>query len=131
MAWILQIHCKFLENDPQKLGKLDNIYQNPSYYAGYYLRNIEGNLWLLGSVTAEQNHASIVAYMGEGGNWSIMLHMSMLMSRHQDHVKKRKQKKIFYMLGHININLNFRGRQELMIAMLKVLYHHMHIKSYF
>ena len=45
---------------------------------------------LLGSVPAEQNHSSIIAYIGDGGNWSIMLHMSKLMSRHQDQVKKKK-----------------------------------------
>ena len=82
-----------MKNDPHKLRKLDSIYQNPSYYAGYYLRNIDGNLMVLGSVTAEQNHASIIAYIGEGGNWSIMLHMSKLMSRHQDHVKKKNRRR--------------------------------------
>jgi len=82
--------ANFFKNDPHKLRKLDSIYQNPSYYAGYYLKKIVGNLMLLGSVPAEQNHSSIIAYIGDGGNWSIMLHMSKLMSRHQDHVKKKK-----------------------------------------
>ena len=67
--------AKYLQLDPIKLEKLDNIYNNPGYYAGYFLRNIEGNRVFRGSVPAEQNHSSVIAYLGEGGNSSIMEHM--------------------------------------------------------
>ena len=100
--YVTEEEHKVLDNPITRISFRD-IYQNPSYYAGYYLRNIDGNIWLLGSVSAEQNHSSIISYIGDGGNWSIMLHMSKLMSRHQDYVKKRKQKKICYMLDLINI----------------------------
>ena len=33
------------------------IHQNLSYYAGYYLEGIEGNIDVLGSITGEQNHS--------------------------------------------------------------------------
>jgi hypothetical protein len=46
---------------PLMVEKLEQIYNNPSYYAGYYLKNIVGNLTLLGSVPAEINHSSICA----------------------------------------------------------------------
>ena len=70
---------------------MDIIYNNPGYYAGYVLRNIEGNRVFRGSVPAEQNHSSVIAYLGEGGNWSIMEHMQKLRTRQQDHVKKKRK----------------------------------------
>ena len=56
---------------PLMVEKLEQIYKNPSYYVGYYLKNIVGNLTLLGSVSAEINHSSIRAYFGKGANWTL------------------------------------------------------------
>ena len=82
----------YLSFNPQKLAKLDIIYANPSYYCGYVIRGLLGNLRSQGSVSSEQNHASIIAYAGNGNaGWSIMTHISQLMKRAQDHAKKRKQ----------------------------------------
>ena len=47
---------KEIENDPRKTGKLLNIVNSVTYYAGFYLRSLEGNLDLLGSTPAEINH---------------------------------------------------------------------------
>ena len=44
----------FLASDPRKLRKLDDIYGNPSYYCGYIIRVIRGNLNAKGSVPSEQ-----------------------------------------------------------------------------
>lgn len=60
-----------LSSDLSKLQKLDEIYNNPSYYAGWKLREIKGNLGIQGSVAAEQNHASVVAFLGKGASWCI------------------------------------------------------------
>ena len=79
-----------LKDDPAKRAKLDNIYSNPKYYAGYHVRSIDGNLKAKGSVPAEQNHSSVVAWLGKGATWSIMEHKSFLMQRQQDHAKMRK-----------------------------------------
>jgi len=81
---------RVIETDPDKMIFLDTIYSKPSYYAGYFLRSVEGNLKLNGSVPAEQNHASTVAYLGEGGKLSICQHFSELMLRQQNHTKVKK-----------------------------------------
>ena len=47
-----------LVGDAEKHSRLEEIYKNPQYYAAWYLRKIEGNLLLAGSVPAEQNHSS-------------------------------------------------------------------------
>ena len=46
---------KFVESDPQKRDKLCEIYDNPKYYAGYYLKSIIVNIGMLGSIPAEKN----------------------------------------------------------------------------
>ena len=45
--------------------KLTNIHGDPSHYAGFYLScNKSGSLRRHGNSHSEQNHSSIVAYMG-------------------------------------------------------------------
>ena len=71
-----------LQSDPAKLAKLDKIKSNPSYYAGYYLKKIRGHIEANGSVPAEQNHSSIVAYLDKGhSDWTIMAHAAALLKR--------------------------------------------------
>lgn len=83
----------YVKNDPEKLAKLDVIKDNPSYYAGYYIRQITGNLEIKGDVSSEQNHASVVAHLGEsGGGWSIMAHICELIKRQAEHQKQMKKK---------------------------------------
>jgi hypothetical protein len=63
---------KHLLADAGKLCVLQQIYDEPSHYAGWFLKNIEENLLLLnGSVPAEQNHSSVAAHLGRGGSWSV------------------------------------------------------------
>jgi hypothetical protein len=70
---------------------LDNIYAKPLYYAGYYLHStvLVGSLGKNGDSTAEHNHSSVVAYLGDGGNFSIAEQVKALLERHQDHVRKK------------------------------------------
>ena len=56
--------AKLLQSDPIKLEKLDKIYGNPKYYAGYYLRSKVKKLNLNGSAASEQNHSSTQAHIG-------------------------------------------------------------------
>ena len=44
---------KVLEGDPNSDSIVMAFHQNPSYYAGYYLKGIEGDMDVIGSVTAE------------------------------------------------------------------------------
>ena len=78
----------FVIIDLQKRETLYAIYDNPSYYAGYYLKSIEGNLGILGSVSAEQNHSSNVAHLRKGAFWSITEQISNLMNKHQYNWRK-------------------------------------------
>ena len=68
---------------------LDEIYDNPGYYAGYHLKQIVGNLQVNGSVSAEQNHSSIKAHLGKGNHWSICENVKELLVRQQLHAKQK------------------------------------------
>ena len=72
-----------LRDYPSKLQKLNEIYDRPSYYAGYYVRNIPTNLLLLGSSPAESNHSSITKHLGDCGVWTISHQITKLMERQQ------------------------------------------------
>ena len=48
-----------LRDHPTKIEKLTEMYKRPSYYAGYYIRQLDTNLLLLESTSAESNHSSI------------------------------------------------------------------------
>jgi hypothetical protein len=78
--------------DPTKRSYLESIYENYQYYAGYFLSGIQGNLGLLGSVPAEQNHASIVAHLGDGASWDIATQIQQLMNRQKELTKQRTEK---------------------------------------
>ena len=92
---------KGIENDPRKIGKLLNIVNSVTYYAGFYLRSLEGNLDLLGSTPAEINHASNVAHLGKGASWSISEHCANLFKRQQYlSTKENQQENEYYVSMH-------------------------------
>ena len=72
-----------LRDHPTKVDELIEIHQRPSYYTGYYIRQIETNLLLLGNTSAESNHSSITKHLGECGIWTISHQISKLMERQQ------------------------------------------------
>ena len=74
-----------LSSFPAMVEKLDEIYRNPKYYAGYYLRKMSCNMCLHGSVRAEISHLSICAHLGEGANWEITYRIMKLMQRCTQH----------------------------------------------
>ena len=51
---------------------------NPTYYSRYHISTIFENLGYKGSVPSEQNHASNIAHIGQGGNFSIAEHIKKL-----------------------------------------------------
>ena len=85
-----QSENSYLSDDPLKINKLESIYHNPSYYCGYVIRALVGNLKCRGSVPSEQNHSSVIAFLGKGNaGMSIMTHSSKLLKRAQEHAKVR------------------------------------------
>jgi hypothetical protein len=80
-----------LLSDAEKFSSLEEIYNNPSHYAGWFLKKIEGNLFLNGSVPAEQNHSSVAAHLGSGASWSVVEQVSKLLSRQTHLSSKRRQ----------------------------------------
>ena len=72
-----------LEADPNNVSILMDIHHNPSYYVGFYLKGIEGNMDVLGSVTADQNYSINVAIIGQGSSMSIVEQISVLFIKNQ------------------------------------------------
>jgi hypothetical protein len=76
-----------------KTAYLLKVYENPRYYAGWWLKTHEGHLNLQGSVPAEQNHSSIKAHLGNGAmSWSVADHARRLMKRQSRLTTKRRIK---------------------------------------
>ena len=67
------------------VAKLDDIYDNPSYHAEWYLQNITGNMKYLGSAPSEINNSSTTTYLGAGVYWTITYHIMKLMQRQEQH----------------------------------------------
>ena len=87
------------------MDKLIEIGHNETYYAGYYLRDITGNMNLMGSTPAEQNHASITFHLGKGASWSLAEQIVQLFKRQQFDVKKKTQlESEHYVSSHIYIS---------------------------
>jgi hypothetical protein len=81
-----------LQYDSEKFSFLEQIYNNPSHFADWFLKKIQDNLLLHGSVPAEQNHSSIAAHLGAGASWSIAEQVSKLLSQ-QTHLASKQQHK--------------------------------------
>lgn len=83
--------CKLLlSEDAQKMSSLQEIYSNPKYFAGWYLRQMEENLNVNGSVPAEQNHSSISSHLGKGASWCIAEHIKNLIVRQRNLTTQRR-----------------------------------------
>ena len=67
--------------------ELDKIQKNPSYYAGYILKQTDGLMGAKTSAAVEQNHAGNVAYIGKGGNFEIVDQMNQHNERQQNKQK--------------------------------------------
>jgi hypothetical protein len=96
--------------EPSKRSLLESIYENYQYYAGYFLSNVLGNLGLLGSVPAEQNHASIVAHLGEGASWEIAQQITQLMNRQKELTKQRTEKENSLYCSTLHYKSSKRGQ---------------------
>ena len=89
-----------VKNNAKALEKLMKIHQNPKYYGGYVVQNIVGNLGVNGDSQSERNHASVIAYNGQGGTWDIVEQISLLLKREQDQDRRRGQREDSY---HVNV----------------------------
>ena len=75
-----------LKDMPLKLEQFTEIYNRPQYYAGYYCRDIPGNLKIKGSASAESNYFFIVSHFDESGARSIVYHSNTLMERQNNFI---------------------------------------------
>ena len=82
---------EILKDYPSKLDLLTSIYNNSSYYSGYVIKEVEGNLGLHGSCMAEANHSSVVSHLGPGGLISISNHLTKLLERQQHFYNKERE----------------------------------------
>ena len=62
---------KFVDGHPDLVDYIRNIHRNPNKYSGHILRRLPGNLKRVGSTSAEQNHSSIIAHLGNSASWSL------------------------------------------------------------
>jgi hypothetical protein len=66
----------FLLHDAKKFSALERIHKNLSHFVGWFLKTIKGNLFLHGSVPAEQNHSSVAVHLGYSASWSVVVQVS-------------------------------------------------------
>jgi hypothetical protein len=81
---------RLLVGFPLHLESLENIHNNPLCCYKWHLNDLDGNFNFNGSVPAEQNHSSIAAHMGCGGNFAIAEHVKALVDRQIHLAKQRK-----------------------------------------
>lgn len=101
-----------LAKDAEKMMLLQQIYSNPKYYAGWYLRLMEENLFLNGSVPAEQNHSSITAHLGKGASWGIAEHIKHLIVRQRDLTTQRRSREASRCLSTNKYKSDFREQKQ-------------------
>jgi hypothetical protein len=74
--------CAKLCSWPDKISYLQKFYEQPQRIARYTLQEMEGCIGEVSSVTAEQNHSSVIAAVGkESTNLSLTEHITRLMER--------------------------------------------------
>jgi hypothetical protein len=71
---------------------LEQIYNRPSHFAGWFLKKIEGNFLLHGSVPAEQNHSSVAAHLGAGAICCVAEQVEKLLLRQLHLTAKQRHK---------------------------------------
>jgi hypothetical protein len=101
-----------VEYEPTKRSLLESIYHDHEYYGGFFLAFVEGNLGLLGSVPAEQNHASIVAHLGDGASWDIANQIQHLMNRQKELTKQRTEKENAHFCSTIHYKSSKKGQEQ-------------------
>ena len=92
---------QFFLPHPHKLSTLVHIHSNTSYYTKWCLLTMEGNFVFGGSVSAEQNYASVAAHLVKGVNFCISKHIKLLADQ-QMHIAKVCQTDEYKLLSMIN-----------------------------
>ena len=82
-----------VKNSPQLVSKLQEINNNPSYYSNYFLVELGFTKTKKGDTHSEQNHSSVVAYLGKGGCMSLCEYISELLKRIQDRARSKNFEK--------------------------------------
>ena len=74
---------EIIADEPVLVDKLKDIFRHPSYYTGYYLKNIPCTPRIKGSVPTKYNHSSIIKHFGPSASWTITENSVRLMERQQ------------------------------------------------
>jgi hypothetical protein len=90
---------------------LESIYNDHEYYQGFFLLHTLGNLGLLGSVPAKQNHASIVAHLGKGASWEIA-QIQHLMNLQKELTNQRTEKENTHFCSTLYCKSTKCGQQQ-------------------
>ena len=84
---------RLISDFPDMVDKLTKIYKDPNHYSGYYLAKKKGgSLGKNGDAHVEQNHSSVVAYLGQGGSLAIREQIHKLIMRHKNRVQQKTTK---------------------------------------
>ena len=75
-----------ISHNPTLYTKLEKVYNNPRYYAKWYLLIIEGNLERNGRVPSEINHASIYRHLGKNDSFSLSDNIEKIFTRYEHEI---------------------------------------------
>ena len=67
---------------------------------------------MLGSVPAKQNHASIVAHLGDGASWEVAQQIQHLMNRQKELTKQRSEKENIHFCSTLHYKSSKRGQER-------------------
>ena len=98
-----------LYNHPDKVETLDQMHYDPEYYSGYYLHTICCNMYLRRSSGAEQNHASLQAFLSADISSSITFEIRALLEHRQQHYKQSCENEISVHMSSHNFQPTFSG----------------------
>ena len=73
------------------------VHKTSLCYAEYYLNEIEGNIDILRSITAEQNHVLNVKIISQGGSNLVVEQISVVFSKNQYVARNNRKSLIQYM----------------------------------
>lgn len=88
--------CEAVKAYPNFIDYIRKFHENPKKYAAYTLAMVEGNLDRCGSTPAEQNHASIVSFIGKGASLALPEQITKLLERQQDLARKKSRAQLEY-----------------------------------
>ena len=85
-----------LQGDAEHIQSLQKLFNNPKYYAGWYLRRIELNINIKGTQSSESYHGTIKKSFKKNRKWSIATNIAKLYRPHKNWKNRLHQKDSTY-----------------------------------